>query len=85
MREVKQDLYQKKYQPIIWIKDRNEPRGKRQLNCEALASESDAANYIENVKEEIGDKVFFSDIKVMTEKIQGEFFVRGIYEDGIQI
>ncbi|KAF2421744.1 hypothetical protein [Bacillus subtilis] len=77
MREVKQDLFQKKYHPIIWIKDEKEPRGKRQLKCDAYPFESYATEYINEVKSNLGDKVFFTDIKVTTEKIQGEFFVRG--------
>ncbi|ARC67361.1 hypothetical protein B14_200150 (plasmid) [Bacillus licheniformis] len=77
MREVKQDLFQKKYLPIIWIKDEDAPRGKRQLECEAVPFESAAHDHIEKVKENMGDRVFFTDIKTTTEKIVGEFFVRG--------
>lgn len=71
-------ISQKQYQPVIWVVDASQPKGKRQLEEEPCHSEKIAKDIIELREQQ--HEVFFSDIKEVTVELEGEFYIpRGYY------
>lgn len=73
-------IIQKVYEPIIWVKEPSQPKGKAQIGMSPSGTRAQAEARIEEAKERYGDNLFFTDIKEQTVTLEGEFYIdRGYY------
>lgn len=66
-------LHQKKYNPIIWIKDDTNPKGKAQIYNEPCNTREIAEHLISLAESQ--HECFFTDIKEVIVEIEGEFYI----------
>lgn len=72
------EIHQKRYQPIVWVKDDSHPKGKRQLELWLCNTKEEAQTAVDI--ESAKNNVFFTDIKENVITLEGEFYIqRGYY------
>lgn len=71
------EIHQKRYKPIVWVKDASQPKGKRQLEL-WLCNTKEEAQAVIDIESDKND-VFFTDIKESIVKLEGEFYIKKGY------